>query len=102
MNDVFGNYTLRFQGAVPGSPADKAGMKIGDLIISVNGIPTPDHNAYIEAIADRGTTQKMDIIRNGQLIEMTLELPTKSLVQDETDCEAIVKKFQEAGLLPKE
>lgn len=36
----------------PGSPAEKAGLKAGDIIVGYNGISTPDNPVYDQAKAD--------------------------------------------------
>jgi len=102
MNDSFENFIVQFRGAIPGSPADKAGMKKGDIIISVNGKPTPTFSDYIEATEDRTTVQKMDILRDGQLIEVVLDLkPKTSLIEEEPDYEGMIEQLKLAGIIPQ-
>ncbi|MET0594502.1 MAG: PDZ domain-containing protein, partial [Polyangiaceae bacterium] len=43
---------LPFLGAIPGSPAERE-LRRGDVVISVNGMPTPDFDAFIQARALR-------------------------------------------------
>ncbi len=51
-----------------GSPADKAGLKERDFIISVNGKKTPDVNHLRNTVAEitPGTTVPVEIYRNGK------------------------------------
>ncbi len=55
-------------GVEPGSAADRAGLKQGDVIVGVNGEKLADNNALRNRIASTkpGTTIKLDIIRNGR------------------------------------
>lgn len=102
MKDSFENFIVQFRGAIPGSPADKAGMKKGDIIISVNGKPTPTFSDYISATEDRTTVQKMDVLRDGQLIEVVLELkPKTSLIEEEPDYEEMIEQLKNAGIIPQ-
>ena len=50
-----------------GSPAEKAGIKSGDVIVRVNGDPVADASAAAEAIsaAEPGDTVSLDVLRNG-------------------------------------
>lgn len=36
-------------GALAGSPSAKAGLRYGDIVLEINGMPTPDYHAYFEA-----------------------------------------------------
>jgi Do/DeqQ family serine protease len=38
---------------VAGGPADRAGLRVGDLITALDGIPTPDAQTLLELIAER-------------------------------------------------
>lgn len=52
----------------PGFPADKAGLKAGDVITSVNGKPVKDGDELVNIISAEkpGTTIQLGYIRNGQ------------------------------------
>lgn len=67
----------------PGSPADKAGIERGDIILELNGQPvsSPDELSVRIAETAPGTTVHLKISRNGQLrdIDVTLgELSEKT------------------------
>src|SRR6185312_5174641 len=52
----------------PGFPADKAGLKAGDVITSVNGKPVKDGDELVSIISAEkpGATIQLGYIRNGQ------------------------------------
>jgi serine protease Do len=58
----------------PGFAADKAGLKPGDIITSVDGRPIKDGDDLVSDISARkpGTTAKIGYIRNGQSLETTV------------------------------
>ncbi len=57
-----------------GDPADKAGIKVGDIIIEINGKPIKDTHALLLTIASLHVDQKMIVkaIRDGK--EMTFQV----------------------------
>ncbi len=59
-----------------GSPADKAGVKVGDIIRKVNGTTVSDSNEAQRAIfgASVGDTVTLTVERDGQLLTMKLLL----------------------------
>ena len=61
-------------GIEPGSPAAKSGMKLGDVIVSVNGKPVTNTSAALKEIAEipPGRTVPVKIIRKNQ--ELALEI----------------------------
>jgi Do/DeqQ family serine protease len=62
-----------------GGPAAKAGIKTGDLIISVDGTAVDDPNAFDYRFATKplGGTAKVGIVRQGQ--EQIVDVPLQSL-----------------------
>lgn len=65
INDVF-----------PGGPADRAGLAIGDVVISVAGKPVDDKDALRYRIATRPLGEKTtaEVVRKGRRIMLTLAL----------------------------
>ena len=59
-----------------GGPADKAGLKVGDVIVSIGGRPVPDGNAlrFRVATMNVGGDADLQIVRNGQLATLTIKL----------------------------
>ena len=53
---------------VPNGPADKAGLKVGDTIVAVDGKPTKTGDDLVSDIATRkpGSTANLNIVRNGK------------------------------------
>jgi predicted aspartyl protease len=66
--------SLRVVFVVPGSPAEAAGLKRGDTIISINGKPLDDE--YFKARPHEGSKQSGTLLRltlgNGSIIELRL------------------------------
>jgi putative serine protease PepD len=48
-------------GVKPGGPAEKAGLKAGDVITSVNGKPTPDTESFSTVLADLKPGQSVPV-----------------------------------------
>jgi hypothetical protein len=70
------NYEVRF--ASPGTPAEKAGFKQGDIVSSINGIDVERLGGYYDIIellkANEGTKYKFSILRDGKAKEIELKL----------------------------
>jgi len=60
----------------PGFAADKAGLKPGDIITTVDGRPIKDGDDLVSDISARkpGSTAKVGYIRNGQSLEATVTI----------------------------
>src|SRR5271156_3358713 len=61
---------------VPGSPAARAGLKTGDLIVSIDGIDVDDPNGFDYRFATRplGGTSQIDVQRAGKTVKLTVPL----------------------------
>jgi Do/DeqQ family serine protease len=59
-----------------GGPADKAGLKVGDVIVSIGGKTVPDGNAlrFRVATMNVGGDTDLGIVRNGQPTTLTIKL----------------------------
>jgi S1-C subfamily serine protease len=70
MAKIYGG--MPFLGALPDSPAEKAGLRWGDIVLAVNGLATPDCDAFVRArlVRERGATVRY--VRNG--VEAEVEL----------------------------
>jgi membrane-associated protease RseP (regulator of RpoE activity) len=63
---------------LPGTPAESAGIRVGDLILSVDGERIEDSGDLIHALHDKGgTTFEIQVIRNkrSQALEVSIPAP---------------------------
>jgi serine protease Do len=69
----------------PGSPAAKAGVKSGDVLLAYNGQPVTNYRDLSLAVAGTkvGTTAKLKLLRQGQ--EMTLDLTVGERPLEQTE-----------------
>jgi regulator of sigma E protease len=84
----------------PNSPAERAGLKPGDVVVAVTGEPLYTHEDLLEAIRTRpGQPFELTVERDGKRLTLTVTPdPVKErLLSGE---EAVVGKIQ-AGLAPK-
>ncbi len=77
---------------IPDSPADKAGIRSGDIIVSANGVDLKDMplDEAVEYIrGPEGTTVKIVIRRSGLNAPITVEIVRKNVVTASLDYELI-------------
>lgn len=60
----------------PNSPAAKAGLKVSDLVVAIDGQPIEDPNAFEYRFATRplGGTAQLDAQRSGKSVKLTVAL----------------------------
>jgi serine protease Do len=76
----------------PGGPADRAGIKVGDVIVGFEGQAVDDSNALRNDVAQAapGAEAKIDLVRNGRKMQVTARLverpksPTEKPAPNET------------------
>src|SRR6202023_4371865 len=63
---------------VPNSPAARAGLKLSDLIVAIDGQTVEDPNAFDYRFATRplGGTAQVDVLRSGKTVKLTIPLQT--------------------------
>lgn len=54
----------------PRSEAERAGVRFGDIILSVNGTATPTFQAFLDAGADHLQELEFDVFRNGKRLRL--------------------------------
>jgi len=82
MKDALGLKTRRgvlVNDVFKGQPAEKAGIKVGDVILSIDGIPTNDANSLKNIVASIQPGKKIpvQIIRNGEKTTVTVVLSSR-------------------------
>ena len=68
---------LPILGCLPGSPAARAGIYYGDIVLSLDGRPTPSWSAFLQASAQRDRADqalRLRIFRSGRELELVLSL----------------------------
>jgi len=67
---------LRVSGVRPGSPADRAGLQGGDVIVEFAGMPVKDLYEYSDALFAKkpGGVVQVVVLRNGQRVTLTATL----------------------------
>ncbi|HJZ20855.1 MAG TPA: DegQ family serine endoprotease [Bradyrhizobium sp.] len=62
----------------PNSPAARAGLKLSDLIVAIDGQTVDDANAFDYRFATRplGGTSQIDVLRGGKTVKLTVPLET--------------------------
>lgn len=67
---------MRLTGITPGSPADKAGLKAGDVVIEFGGKPVKDLYEYTDALRSHrpGDVVEVVVLRDGRRMTFTATL----------------------------
>ena len=65
---------MRIDQVIAGSAADSAGLKVGDLVLSIAREPVADLPSFAAAIAARSGPTELAILRDQQLIRVTVDL----------------------------
>lgn len=66
---------LAILGCLPDSPAAAAGLRYGDVLLSVNSVPTPNWVAYVKVMNERKKgSMVVRVFRDGVEAEYALQL----------------------------
>jgi serine protease Do len=104
---VYGNGTgVTISDVVPGTPADQAGLKVGDTIISIDGKKVTKGSALVDDIASRkpGTKIELGFIRNGKSMQTAVTVADRAklfatrLNEDDNDNDESTPKQSKFGL----
>lgn len=62
------NQGIMVLGVVPGSPADKMALQVGEIVTKVNGVKINDEKGFYEALQKNGAHCKLEVLDvNGQI-----------------------------------
>jgi S1-C subfamily serine protease len=69
-------FGLRLNGVRAGSPAEKGGLRVGDVVVEFNGKEVGDIYAYTYALQDTKPDDVVEIVveRDGERITLTVTL----------------------------
>jgi serine protease Do len=104
---VYGNGSgVTISDVVPGTPADQAGLKVGDTITTIDGKKVTKGSALVDDIASRkpGTKIELGFIRNGKPETTTVTIADRAklfatrLNEDENDNDESTPKQSKFGL----
>jgi|SRR6185312_12346367 len=80
----------------PGGPAARAGLRFGDIILEVNGVPTPNVETYLDAIElDRNV--RIRIFRDGATVETGF---TRNATSGDVDMNSMLATLLERRIIP--
>jgi hypothetical protein len=66
---------LKIVEVMEGGVAEKAGVKVGDVIVSIDGIKIESRQGLFEALGVGEPKKKVKVLRDGQEVEVTFEFP---------------------------
>ena len=66
----------------PGSPADRAGLKLGDVILSINGQAISSGNDLVQIVSESkiGSRVKVDFLRAGKQLSTSVEVADRNQI----------------------
>ncbi len=70
-------------GCLPGSLAKEAGIRYGDIVLSVNGMPTANIDQYMDARRLRSDAASVVLFRDGQKLSIELRFEEQEPVTED-------------------
>jgi S1-C subfamily serine protease len=89
-------------GCLPGSLGRNAGIRYGDVLLSVNGQPTSDAAEYMAARQLRSDGLTLVVFRDGATHTLQLRFEQTAQRADEQRLRAVAQTMAESRLLPLE
>ena len=86
---------LPIMGCLKNSPADLAGIRYGDILLSINGKPTPSWTEFFQARRQSKGQIVVRVFRQGDEFEVTMDLPTAIRAPRE-----VLEELRQRDLLP--
>ena len=86
---------LPISGCLRGSAADRAGLRYGDILLSVNGVQTASWTDFFQARRRCDGHMTVRVFRSGIEFEVAMELPARSRSPRE-----VLEELQRRDLLP--
>lgn len=71
-------------GVLPESPAERAGLRYGDIVLSVNGVATATFDAFLAAHDQSAERLTLEVFRSGDRVTIDMVLPRKRQAVTET------------------
>ena len=90
-------------GCLPGSRAQRMGLRYGDVLLSVNGVRTSGMDDYLQARELRSDVVELVVFRDGSELSVSIELdPEQRREPTREELEAVSKEVVAARLMPTE
>lgn len=87
---------LPIMGCLKGSPADLAGIRYGDILLSVNGTPTPSWSEFFQARRQSKGRIVVRVFRQGAEFDVDMALPEAIKSPRE-----VLEELRQRDLLPR-
>ena len=91
---------LPVYGCLPDSPAARAGVRYGDILLSVDGHATPSWDAYVAARQHSGASIRVRLFRDGAEFDLDIAL-TKERNADARSIAAALGLFADGADEPR-
>ncbi len=74
----------RLEGVAPGSPADQAGLKAGDVVVAIGGQDVPEVNAYSRALFSKKPGDEIEVtyLRGVERVTVKVTLAARKQTED--------------------